>query len=69
VLYLELGVGYNTPSIIKYPFWQMTDQNPKATFVSLNRSKALCPREIESQSICINGDIAKTLADMKQLGA
>jgi NAD-dependent SIR2 family protein deacetylase len=69
VLYLELGVGYNTPSIIKYPFWQMTDQNPKATFVSLNRSKALCPQEIESQSICINGDIAKTLADLQQAEA
>jgi NAD-dependent SIR2 family protein deacetylase len=69
VMYLELGVGYNTPGIIKYPFWQMTDQNPKATFVSLNRSKALCPREIASQSICINGDIAQTLKDLKQMEA
>lgn len=32
ILYLELGVGYNTPGIIKYSFWQMTAQNPKAIY-------------------------------------
>ncbi len=57
VLYLELGIGYNTPVIIKYPFWQMTAQNPKATYACINMGEAICPEEIENQSICINADI------------
>lgn len=65
VLYLELGVGYNTPVIIKYPFWQMTAQNPKATYACINMGNAVCPKEIEHQSICIDADIAKVIADIK----
>ena len=61
VLFLELGVGYNTPVIIKYPFWRMTAKNPEATYACLNYGEAACPREIEKQSICINGDIGKVL--------
>lgn len=61
VLFLELGVGYNTPGIIKYPFWQMTAENPKAVYACINYGEALCPKEIEEQSICINGDITETL--------
>lgn len=61
VLFLELGVGYNTPVIIKYPFWQMTAQNPKATYVCINYGEAVCPIEIKEQSICIDGDIGEVL--------
>lgn len=61
VLYLELGVGGNTPGIIKYPFWQMTAANPKAVYVCVNYGEAACPKEIEKQSICIDGDIGKVL--------
>lgn len=61
VLYLELGVGGNTPGIIKYPFWQMTLQNPKATYACINASEAFVPKEIEQQSICIQSDISKVL--------
>lgn len=61
VLFLELGVGYNTPGIIKYPFWQMTMQNPQATYACINYGEALCPKEIECQTICVNDDIGKTL--------
>ena len=57
ILFLELGVGYNTPSIIKYPFWEMTSNNPNAFYVCINFGEAICPKEIESQSICINTDI------------
>ncbi len=46
VLFLELGVGYNTPSIIKYPFGQMTVKNPKATYACINYGEAVCPKEI-----------------------
>lgn len=61
VLYLELGVGSNTPVIIKYPFWQMTLENPKATYACLNQGEAFCPTIIEDRSVCIDGDIAQIL--------
>lgn len=61
VLFLELGVGYNTPVIIKYPFWQMTAKNPDATYVCINQGQATCPQEIEQQSICINADLGTVL--------
>ena len=58
LLFLELGVGANTPGIIKFPFWQMTAKNPKAVYACVNAGEAFCPREIEGQSICIDADIA-----------
>lgn len=61
ILFLELGVGYNTPGIIKYPFWQMTAQNKQATYACINHGEAIAPSEIREQSICINGDIGQTL--------
>ena len=61
VLYLELGVGGNTPVIIKYPFWQLTAENPEATYACLNYSEAFCPKAIEGQSICVDGDIGDIL--------
>lgn len=61
VLFLELGVGMNTPGIIKYPFWQMTMENPKATYVCINYGEAVVPGEIEKQAICINRDIGNVL--------
>lgn len=61
VLFLELGVGSNTPVIIKYPFWQMTMENEKATYACLNYKEAYCPREIEDRSVCINSDIDELL--------
>lgn len=64
VLYLELGVGYNTPVVIKYPFWQMTYENSKAIYVCINYGEAVCPQKIESQSLCINSDIGEILTQM-----
>ena len=61
VLYLELGVGANTPVIIKYPFWRMTYANEKAVYACLNYNEAFCPKEIETRSICIDGDIGEVL--------
>lgn len=63
ILYLELGVGYNTPGIIKFPFWQLTAKNPKAVYACVNFGEASIPREIEEQSICINGDIKEVLEE------
>lgn len=61
ILYLELGVGGNTPGIIKYPFWQMTAQNPKAVYACVNLSDTYTPAEIKQQSICLEGDIGTIL--------
>lgn len=67
VLFLELGVGANTPVIIKYPFWRMTRDNRSATYACLNRSQANAPREILDRSICINGDIGEVLDKLEAL--
>lgn len=61
ILFLELGVGFNTPVIIKYPFWQMSAKNSKASYACINYGQAVCPREIEAQSVCIDGDIGNVL--------
>jgi hypothetical protein len=61
VLYLEIGVGANTPVIIKYPFWQMTRDNSRAVNVCLNFDEAVCPKEIEQQSVCIQADAGEIL--------
>ena len=58
LLLLELGVGGNTPAIIKYPFWKLTAQNPNATYVCVNLGEAQCPPQIESCSIVVNADLA-----------
>ena len=64
MLFLELGVGMNTPVIIKYPFWKMTYANPKAVYACLNFGEAYAPDEIRGQSICIGGDIREVLNDL-----
>ena len=66
LLLLELGVGANTPVIIKYPFWQMTAKNPKAVYACVNFGEAMCPREIAEQSICLDRDIGTVLGDLRQ---
>ncbi|MDE7247154.1 MAG: Sir2 silent information regulator family NAD-dependent deacetylase [Lachnospiraceae bacterium] len=66
VLFLELGVGYNTPGIIKYPFWKMTAENPKAVYACVNYGEVACPEEIEKQSICVDGDIGGVLQQIKR---
>lgn len=67
ILFLELGVGYNTPVIIKYPFWNMTAKNPNAVYACVNYGEAVCPDEIESRAICIDSDIGKALIDLSKI--
>ena len=61
MLYLELGVGYSTPAIIKYPFWKMALQNREAVYVCVNQGQAVCPADLCPQAICIDGDIDMVL--------
>ena len=66
ILYLELGVGSNTPMIIKYPFWALAAENDKAVYACLNYNETHVPEEIREKSICINGDITDVLEDLKE---
>ena len=64
ILFLELGVGYNTPVIIKYPFWQMTANNTNAIYACINQGQAFCPQEIKKRSICMDADIGQVMQSL-----
>lgn len=64
LLFLELGVGGNTPAIIKYPFWKFTSENPNAIYACINFEEAFAPHNIKKQAICIQSDIGKVLKDI-----
>ena len=64
VLFLEIGVGSNTPVIVKYPFWQMVNDDPKAVYACLNYDEAYCPKQIERQSIVIDGDCGDVIRQL-----
>ena len=64
ILFLELGVGFNTPGIIKYPFMQMTAENPKAIYACINMNGAYAPDKIADRAICIDGDIGKVIENI-----
>lgn len=61
VLFLELGVGGNTPVIIKYPFWRMTADDPNAVYACVNLGEAYAPEEIRGRSILVDSDIDEAL--------
>ena len=65
VLFLELGVGFNTPGIVKYPFWQMTMNNEQAVYACINYGESFCPPELAERSICIDGDIGDILVQLQ----
>lgn len=64
LLYWEIGVGNNTPVIIKYPFWRMTAKDPKAVYVCMSHSHAYAPQEIQKQSICMDGDANAVIQEL-----
>ncbi len=64
ILFLELGVGFNTPVIIKYPFWQMTAKNPNAFYACVNFGEAFCPKELKGKSVCIDGNILDVISEI-----
>ena len=65
ILFLELGVGYNTPGIIKYPFWEMTAANENAVYACINSGEAVCPSLIRDRSLCLSGDIDLILRELR----
>lgn len=66
VLFLELGVGGNTPVIIKYPFWRMTAENPLASYACINLDQASAPAELQNRAVCVERDIGAALRDLGQ---
>lgn len=68
ILLLELGVGMNTPSIVKFPFWRLTAQNPEATYACINLGGTACPPQIQPRSICIDGDIGDVIEQLLPIG-
>lgn len=64
VLYLELGVGGNTPEIIKYPFWRLSANNANALYACVNMGEAVAPEEIRDRAICIDGDAGGVIRDL-----
>lgn len=66
VVYLELGVGANTPVIIKFPFWKYTHENPDAAYVCVNLGEAAAPKEIAGRSICLDDDIGSVVEQLLQ---
>lgn len=66
-LFLELGTGYNTPAIVKYSFWRMTNQWTDAIYACINLGETYAPREIEKKAICINADIGEILGQLQSL--
>ena len=71
VVFLELGVGMNTPGIIKFPFWQMTARWPQAFYICINLDQAWAPEEIRDRSLCLNGDmgpVLEALAGRRKMG-
>ncbi len=64
VVYLEIGVGYNTPGIIKYNFWQQVYQNENAHYACLNMESCPVPEEISKRSLEITGDSAQVIREL-----
>ncbi|MBR3017627.1 MAG: Sir2 silent information regulator family NAD-dependent deacetylase [Clostridia bacterium] len=64
VVFLEIGVGYNTPGIIKYSFWQQVYQNPEAIYVCLNMEALPVPEAIRDRSMVISGDSDQVIQEL-----
>ena len=67
ILFWELGIGMNTPIIIKYPFWAMAAENTESVYACINKGEAFCPDKISERSICLNADIGSTLEELKSI--
>ena len=69
VLFLELGVGMNTPAIIKFPFWHLANEWKNGAYACINLGEAYAPEEIKAKSICINEDIGGALQKLIDRGS
>ena len=61
---LELGVGFNTPTIIRFPFEKLTREHDSITLIRLNLDQAVVPESLGSRAIGINADMAESINDI-----
>lgn len=64
VLFGDLGTGMNTPTIIKFSFWNMVDQWDNAAYACINLGEAYAPSALKGKSVCINEDIGAVLKQL-----
>ncbi len=67
ILYLELGVGFNSPGVIKIPFWQMAAENEDAIFASVNLSNPCYPQMLGNRAIVISHDIDDVIRKLEEM--
>lgn len=67
VVLLELGVGFNTPIIIRFPFEKMVRENSSYSLIRLNMDEAVVPESFGERAIGIGGDMAKAITDIRGL--
>ena len=65
-MFLELGVGWNTPGIIKLPFMQMTYQMPNAHYVCINKGYNQIYDEIKDKAMILNQDILEIFSEIDE---
>ena len=68
VVLLELGVGFNTPIIIRFPFEKMVRENSSYSLIRLNMDEAVVPESFGKRAIGIGGDMAKAITDIRGAG-
>ena len=61
---LELGVGFNTPTIIRFPFEKLAREHENISLIRLSRSKAMVPESLGDRAIGINADMAQSIEDI-----
>ena len=68
VVLLELGVGFNTPIIIRFPFEKMVRENSSYSLIRMNMDEAVVPESFGKRAIGIGGDMAKAITDIRGAG-
>ncbi|MBD5507173.1 MAG: Sir2 silent information regulator family NAD-dependent deacetylase [Lachnospiraceae bacterium] len=67
VVLLELGVGFNTPTIIRFPFEKLAKEHENISLIRLNLKEAIVPESLGDRAVGINADIKKSIEDMRKV--
>ena len=66
VVLLELGVGFNTPIIIRFPFEKLVRDFASYSLIRLNKDEAVVPESFGKRAIGIGGDMAAAVTDLRK---
>lgn len=64
VALLELGAGFNTPTIVRFPFERMVRENKNMRLIRLNLNEAIVPESFGERAIGINRDMNESITDI-----